>query len=202
MKQMEGMMVMMQTLIDADGNGSQDSAKRAADAQAEKDAANKLSQGEGKFLCKTPFSEEEILEAFGVIDMSSDGYVSMSEIKFVLDALGEAVTDEEVDEMIKMIDFDGDGQVNKAEFARMARGESLLPLGAAIPVPKSLDAQANDDEKIRKAEDIIRQKKAAGEKIDFSIDSHSLSESEITESEASSDEQNREDRESEAGSEY
>ena len=55
MKQMEGMMVMMQTLIDADGNGSQDSAKRAADAQAEKDAANKLSQGEGKFLCKTPF---------------------------------------------------------------------------------------------------------------------------------------------------
>ncbi len=52
-----------------------------------------------------------------------------SEIRFVLDALGEMVTDEEIDEMIRMIDVDGDGEVNFKEFYKMASGQSLAPLG-------------------------------------------------------------------------
>jgi Ca2+-binding EF-hand superfamily protein len=64
--------------------------------------------------------------------------VGAAEIRFVLDALGEAVTDEEIDEMIRMVDIDGDGEVNYREFYRMASGQSLAPLGAAIPVPKNL----------------------------------------------------------------
>ena len=35
--------------------------------------------------------------------------MAAAEIRFVLDALGENVTDEEIDEMIRMIDADGDG---------------------------------------------------------------------------------------------
>lgn len=40
----------------------------------------------------------------------------------MMDALGEAVTDEEIDEMIRMVDVDGDGEVNFREFYKMASG--------------------------------------------------------------------------------
>lgn len=41
--------------------------------------------------------------------MNGNGYIGASEIRFVLDAMGEEVTDEEIDEMIRMLDIDGDG---------------------------------------------------------------------------------------------
>ena len=37
-----------------------------------------------------------------------------------------------------MIDADGDGQVNFKEFYKMAAGESLAPLGVALPPPRDL----------------------------------------------------------------
>ena len=70
--------------------------------------------------------------------MNGNGYVGAAEIRFVMDALGETVTDQEIDEMIRLIDIDGDGQVNLKEFHKMASGQSLAPIGAAIPVPKDL----------------------------------------------------------------
>jgi calmodulin len=51
-----------------------------------------------------PFTDDEIKDAFFTFDMSGNGFVSAAEIRFVLDALGENVTDEEIDEMIRMID--------------------------------------------------------------------------------------------------
>ena len=54
--------------------------------------------------------------------MNGNGYVGAAEIRFVLDALGEDVTDEEIDEMIRLIDVDGYGQVNYNEFFKMASG--------------------------------------------------------------------------------
>ena len=70
--------------------------------------------------------------------MNGNGYVGAAEIRFVMDALGERCTDQEIDEMIRLIDIDGDGQVNFKEFYKMASGQSLAPLGAAIPVSKNL----------------------------------------------------------------
>jgi calmodulin len=61
--------------------------------------------------------------------MNGNGYVGAAEIRFVMDALGEQVTDEEIDEMIRMLDIDGDGEVNFREFYKMASGQSLVPLG-------------------------------------------------------------------------
>ena len=72
--------------------------------------------------------------------MTGNGFVAAAEIRFVLDALGENVTDEEIDEMIRMIDADGDGQVNFSEFYNMAKGSSLAPLGVAHPPPKEAKA--------------------------------------------------------------
>ena len=87
---------------------------------------------------KQPFNDAEIREAFFTFDMNGNGYVGAAEIRFVMDALGEQVTDQEIDEMIRLIDIDGDGQVNFKEFHKMASGQSLAPLGAAIPVAQNL----------------------------------------------------------------
>ena len=70
--------------------------------------------------------------------MSGNGFVAGAEIRFVLDALGEHVTDEEIDEMIRLVDIDGDGQVNFKEFYKMASGDSMAPIGTALPPPKDL----------------------------------------------------------------
>lgn len=35
-----------------------------------------------------------------------------AEIRYILDIIGEDVSDEEIDEMIRLLDVDGDGQVN------------------------------------------------------------------------------------------
>jgi hypothetical protein len=58
--------------------------------------------------------------------------------------MGEIVTDEEVDEMIRMLDVDGDGEVNFKEFYKMATGQSLAPIGVALPPPLGVK-----DEKIK-----------------------------------------------------
>ena len=44
--------------------------------------------------------DEEIKEAFLTFDLNGNGYIGNAEIRFVLEAMGENVTDEEVDEMI------------------------------------------------------------------------------------------------------
>ncbi len=69
-----------------------------------------------------PFTDDQIKEAFFTFDMNGNGYIGVAEIRFVLDALGEDVTDEEIDEMVRMLDVDGDGQVNFKEFYKMASG--------------------------------------------------------------------------------
>lgn len=71
--------------------------------------------------------------------MNGNGYIGAMEIRFVLDALGEDVTDEEIDEMIRMLDVDGDGQVNFKEFFKMASGQSLAPIGVALPPPRDMN---------------------------------------------------------------
>ncbi len=61
-------------------------------------------------------SEEEIRAQFRNLDKDGNGLVSAQEIREVLTALGDRLTDEDVDEMIRDVDADGDGQVNFEEF--------------------------------------------------------------------------------------
>lgn len=91
-----------------------------------------------RIVHQQPFTDDQIKDAFFTFDMSGNGFVAGAEIRFVLDALGEHVTDEEIDEMIRLVDMDGDGQVNFKEFYRMACGDSLAPIGTAFPPPKDM----------------------------------------------------------------
>ena len=46
-------------------------------------------------------AEEELLEAFKVLDPEGFGYINSTELRNVLTSLGEKLTDEELDDMIK-----------------------------------------------------------------------------------------------------
>ena len=64
-------------------------------------------------------TEEELMEAFKVFDRDGNNFITNAELKHVMLALGEKVTDEEVDEMIREADTNNDGCINYDEFVRM-----------------------------------------------------------------------------------
>lgn len=57
------------------------------------------------------FTDQEVKEAFGVLDMNKDGAINVEDLSFFLDFIGEKATLEEVEEMIRMCDLDGNGDV-------------------------------------------------------------------------------------------
>ena len=62
---------------------------------------------------------QHLLQAFRVFDKDGNGYVSSSELKFVMSRLGVNFTDDELNEMVLEADIDGDGQVCFEEFYNM-----------------------------------------------------------------------------------
>lgn len=62
---------------------------------------------------------EELREAFRVFDKDGNGFISSSELRHVMNMLGEKLSDYEVSEMVKEADLDGDGMVNYEEFVAM-----------------------------------------------------------------------------------
>uniref|UniRef100_A0ACD6A927 Uncharacterized protein n=1 Tax=Avena sativa TaxID=4498 RepID=A0ACD6A927_AVESA len=65
--------------------------------------------------------DEELKEAFEVLDKDQNGFISPVELRAVMISLGEKMTDEEVEQMINEADTDGDGQVNYDEFVLMMK---------------------------------------------------------------------------------
>ncbi|XP_072455574.1 calmodulin-like [Notamacropus eugenii] len=63
--------------------------------------------------------EEDIREAFCVLDKDGNGYITEAELRYVMTNVEEKLTDEEVDEMIRKVDIDGDDQVYYEEFVQM-----------------------------------------------------------------------------------
>ena len=51
-------------------------------------------------------------EAFAVFDVDKDGYITKSELRQVMNRLGESLTDEQLDAMIREADSDGDGKID------------------------------------------------------------------------------------------
>ncbi|VDO07998.1 unnamed protein product [Brugia timori] len=67
--------------------------------------------------------EEELREAFRLYDKEGNGYIAVSDLRDILRALDENVSEEELDEMIADIDTDGSGTVDFDEFMEMMSGE-------------------------------------------------------------------------------
>lgn len=65
----------------------------------------------------------ELKNAFSAMDANGDGVVEKSELKALLQGLGEDVNDDVVTEMMSLADVDGDGKVNFDEFVKAATQE-------------------------------------------------------------------------------
>lgn len=63
--------------------------------------------------------EEQLREAFRLFDKEGVGYISVSDLREILRALDDAITEGELDEMIAEIDTDGSGTVDFDEFMEM-----------------------------------------------------------------------------------
>ncbi|RMZ96257.1 calmodulin-beta-like isoform X1 [Brachionus plicatilis] len=69
-----------------------------------------------KFRKSKQEMDDELREIFKIFDRNQDGFIDSTELKDVLNRLGENITDEEVMEMIKEADVDGDKMVSYNEF--------------------------------------------------------------------------------------
>lgn len=63
--------------------------------------------------------EQELREAFRLYDKQGNGYINVSDLREILRALDDNITEEELDEMIAEIDTDGSGTVDFDEFMEM-----------------------------------------------------------------------------------
>lgn len=83
------------------------------------DLFNFLTIMSGKKQTHESIEDEQYKQAFRVFDKDGNGYISRSELRHVMNNLGERPTDAEVDAMIREADIDGDGQINYQEFVYM-----------------------------------------------------------------------------------
>ncbi|KAL9233200.1 hypothetical protein vseg_008225 [Gypsophila vaccaria] len=67
--------------------------------------------------------DHDIREAFNVFDKNGDGFISVEELRSVLDSLGlsQGRNLEDCKLMIRKVDVDGDGRVNFVEFKKMMK---------------------------------------------------------------------------------
>ncbi|ESO89750.1 hypothetical protein LOTGIDRAFT_192654 [Lottia gigantea] len=70
--------------------------------------------------------EEELRQAFRVFDKSGCGYITPSDLRCVLQCMGEDLTEEEIDEMIAEVDIDGDGRIDFEEFITCMKEQDIL----------------------------------------------------------------------------
>jgi len=66
--------------------------------------------------------ERELKECFRVLDKERKGEVNVNEIRHILKALGDDLTEGEIDDMIADVDTDGSGWVDYDEFAKLMNG--------------------------------------------------------------------------------
>ena len=59
----------------------------------------------------------EYADTFQLIDTNKDGLISAAELKALMVALGDEITDEAADEGVRLFDSDGDGLISLPEFA-------------------------------------------------------------------------------------
>jgi calmodulin len=66
--------------------------------------------------------DEKYAATFHLIDADGDGLVTAGEVRNLLEALGESISEETATAMVDLVDTDGDGQVSREElFAYLSR---------------------------------------------------------------------------------
>lgn len=88
--------------------------------------------------------ERELRDAFRVFDKHNRGFITASDLRAVLQCLGEDLDEDEIEDMIKEVDVDGDGRIDFYEFVHALgepedsqENEEDEELMSPIPTPKS-----------------------------------------------------------------
>ncbi|XP_055302538.1 calmodulin-beta isoform X2 [Sitodiplosis mosellana] len=96
--------------------------------------------------------ERELRDAFRVFDKHNRGYITASDLRAVLQCLGEDLDEDEIEDMIKEVDVDGDGRIDFYEFVHALgepedsqENEEDDELFSPLPVIKSITANDCDD---------------------------------------------------------
>ncbi len=79
------------------------------------------------------FNEEEIKQAFDVLDRNKVKYITEKELSFFLNILEIQCSHEEIEEMIRMADSKGDNKVRFEDFSLMVKGMIMSPINMAFP---------------------------------------------------------------------
>ena len=69
----------------------------------------------------------EYAATFDLLDADGDGRISAAELRNLMSALGEEVTDEAAVEAVQVVDVDGDGLISIEEFAEYLDSRSPQP---------------------------------------------------------------------------
>uniref|UniRef100_UPI0038B2BB1D EF-hand domain-containing protein n=1 Tax=Staphylococcus aureus TaxID=1280 RepID=UPI0038B2BB1D len=67
--------------------------------------------------------QQELREAFRLYDKQGNGYINVKDLREILRALDDKLTEDELDDMIAEIDTDGSGTVDFEEFMEMMTGD-------------------------------------------------------------------------------
>ncbi|XP_054550500.1 troponin C, slow skeletal and cardiac muscles [Tenrec ecaudatus] len=67
-------------------------------------------------------SEEELSDLFRMFDKNSDGYIDLEELKMMLQATGETITEDDIEELMKDGDKNNDGRIDYDEFLEFMKG--------------------------------------------------------------------------------
>ncbi len=67
--------------------------------------------------------EEKLREAFKICDYDGNEFVTLDELKRVVNMVGENLNEEQIIKMIKKVDIDGDGKINFEEFIQLMKNQ-------------------------------------------------------------------------------
>ncbi|CAF0920846.1 unnamed protein product [Brachionus calyciflorus] len=70
--------------------------------------------------------DKELREAFKVFDRTGSGYITSSDLRSVLQCLGEQLNEDEIEDMIDEVDIDGDGRIDYEEFVASLKAEKKI----------------------------------------------------------------------------
>jgi len=121
---------MMSTILRTLGQTFEESDLEILISEIDADGSGQLEFEEFLALCARFLVEEdaeamqeELREAFRLYDKEGNGYIKTTDLREILRALDDKLTEDELDEMIAEIDTDGSGTVDFDEFMEMMTGD-------------------------------------------------------------------------------
>ncbi|CAI9116576.1 OLC1v1017762C1 [Oldenlandia corymbosa var. corymbosa] len=118
-------------------------------------------------------SEKDLREAFKVLDKDQKGFITATDLGYVMTNLGEKISDEEIDGMASVADSDGDGEISYEDFVRMiaertgeeeefeAKNGAREASSKIVSISNKLDAEGNGNVEFPEFLNLMAMKEAA-----------------------------------------